>query len=88
MSFTIYNGNIVREEWICTEEQAKVIEKLLNNELLKSLASTFLVTTTLRNDYNHAGMRNNPAKQNKFQIKLKERLDTIFSMIENKEICS
>lgn len=87
MSFTIYNEKIVREKWRCEAEQIESIEKLLNNDLLKSLASTFLVTTTLRNDYNHAGMRKNPAKQDKFQIKLKERLNIIFSMIENKTIC-
>lgn len=87
MSFAIYNDNIVREKWRCEAEQVESIEKLLNNDLLKSLASTFLVTTTLRNDYNHAGMRKNPVKQEKFQIKLKERLDIIFSMIENKSIC-
>lgn len=87
MSFTIYNENIVREKWRCKAEQVELIEKLLNNVLLKSLASTFLVTTTLRNDYNHAGMRKNPVKQDKFQIKLKKRLDIIFSMIENQTIC-
>lgn len=87
MSFTIYKENIVREKWRCEAKQVELIEKLLNNDLLKSLASTFLVTTTLRNDYNHAGMRQNPAKQDKFQIKLKERLDIIFSMIENETIC-
>lgn len=87
-SFTVYNENIIREKWDCKEEQTEVIEKLLNNELLKSLASTFVVTTTLRNDYNHAGMRKSPAKQNRFQMKLKERLDIILSMIESKEICS
>lgn len=87
MSFAIYNKKIVREKWECEEGQVGAIEKLLNNELLKSLASTFIVTTTLRNDYNHAGMRKSPAKQNKFQVKLKERLDIIFSMIENRTIC-
>ncbi|WP_165155468.1 TIGR02221 family CRISPR-associated protein [Parabacteroides sp. ZJ-118] len=88
MSFMIYNEKIAREDWQCNEEQVEAIEKLLNSELLKSLASTFVVTTTLRNDYNHAGMRKNPAKQNRFQVKLKERLDIILSMIENEEICS
>lgn len=88
MSFKIYNEKIVREKWKCEKEQVGIIEKLLDSELLKSLASTFVVTTTLRNDYNHAGMRKSPAKQNKFQVKLKERLDIIFSMIENQTICS
>lgn len=87
-SFRIHNERTARDDWKCNEEQVEVIERLQNNELLKSLASTFVVTTTLRNDYNHAGMRMNPAKQNKFQAKLKERLDIILSMIENKEICS
>lgn len=87
MSFKIYNDKIVREKWKCEKEQVGRIEKLLDSELLKSLASTFVVTTTLRNDYNHAGMRKSPAKPNKFQTKLKERLDIIFSMVEDQIIC-
>lgn len=88
MSFIIYGEGLIREKWICGEEQVELIEKLLDNELLKSFASTFLVTTTLRNDYNHAGMRQSPAKQYKFQTKLKERLDIVLSMIESEVICS
>ena len=52
------------------------------------LASTFMVTTNLRNDYNHAGMRSCPTKRTGLINNLRERLDIILSMIENKEICS
>ena len=80
--------NIEKEKWNCKENQFQLIEKALNNEYLKILAPTFKVTTNLRNDYNHAGMRSNPAKRTGLISNLKERLEKILLMIEDQTICS
>ena len=87
-SFKIYIDNIEKEKWNCKENQFQLIEKALNNEYLKILAPTFKVTTNLRNDYNHAGMRSNPAKRTGLISNLKERLEKILLMIEDQTICS
>lgn len=87
-AFNIYNDIINRGSLNCKEEQIKQIEKALNNECLKVLASTFVVTTNLRNDYNHAGMRSNPVKRDKLINNLQGRLEVVFSMINDQKICS
>lgn len=87
-SFYIFINGVEKEKWDCDEKQAQLIEKMLHNSCIKVLASTFMVTTNLRNDYNHAGMRSCPTKRTGLINNLRERLDIILSMIENKEICS
>ena len=88
--FSVINKRLEnkKDKWKCTEEQKMRIEKLLNNEWLNALASTFLVTTTLRNDYNHAGMRENPMSRSRLITNLKERLDIIFQKLKEKGLCS
>ena len=76
-ALNIYIHKIEPEEWQCTPDQVELIKEILNNKTLESLASTYKVTTNLRNDYNHAGMRNNPTNRQRFISKLKKIIDTI-----------
>lgn len=81
-AFNICNNNIKETEWkIKNEQEKEFIENLLQKELFKKLASSFLVTTNLRNDYNHAGMNNSPSNVSKIEIRLKERVDKILDIV-------
>lgn len=87
-SFHIFLEVLPKEKWMCQEMQMQKIEKVLKNKYLSLLASTFKVTTELRNDLNHAGMRPNPTKRDKMMSRLKERLDGIIALISKGSICS
>lgn len=86
-SFHIYIEMLPKEKWKCQNDQMQIIERVLKNEHLSVLASTFKVTTELRNDYNHAGMRSNPTKREKLISHLKKRLEIILALIEKDNSC-
>ncbi|MEY8688149.1 TIGR02221 family CRISPR-associated protein [Bacteroides sp. AN502(2024)] len=74
-------NNIGEELWkVDTEEKKERIKALLQQELVAKLASTFMVTTNLRNDYNHAGMRSNPVKFDTLVKELGKRIDKAYEM--------
>lgn len=80
-AFTIHLNNIDENDWkVADEMERQLIKELLDMNLLKELKPTFLVTTTLRNDYNHAGMRDNPVGVKKIADGLKERINKIYAM--------
>lgn len=81
-SFNIYNNKIKREDWNVKDVQLSLIEKALSNLLLQNLASSFVVTTNLRNDYNHSGMRTNPASKQRIIFRLEERMGIVYSMLD------
>lgn len=85
-ALNIYINKTGQEGWQCSPDQVDLIKEILSNKALAFLASTYKVTTSLRNDYNHAGMRSNPANRQRLISQLKERIDTI-SLILNK-LCS
>lgn len=55
--------------------------KLIDNELLISFSEIFKYLRDLRNDINHAGIRNNPCKPQKFQESLKKQMEVIFEKV-------
>lgn len=63
-----------------TEEEKERMRFLLQQEPVIKLASTFMVTTNLRNDYNHAGMRDSPAKFDSMIKGLGKRIDKAYEM--------
>lgn len=80
-AFAIFLSEIDEHDWkVETEMERQLIKDLLNMNLVKDLQSTFLITTALRNDYNHAGMRDNPVGVQKFANGLKERINIIYAM--------
>lgn len=59
------------------EEHCKKIEaikNLLSDEALQRLSSSFVVSTNIRNDFNHAGMRNNPSTVDKLRMLIEQRI--------------
>lgn len=80
-AFLIHFYNIDENDWKVTDEmERQLIKEMLNMNLLKELHSTFSITTELRNDYNHAGMRDNPVGIKKIANRLKERINKIYAL--------
>ena len=88
-AFNILENNRPEEKWkfssSMTEEeiefQKKIIKKVLESERVKSLCSSFAVCTNIRNDFNHAGMGENPCKAEKLKMGIKERIEKVMSLI-------
>lgn len=87
-AFNILENNRPEEKWkfssSATEEiefQKKIIKRVLESERVKSLCSSFAVCTNIRNDFNHAGMGDNPSKAGKLKKGIKERIDKVMSLI-------
>lgn len=86
-AFKIQLNQISEEKWrLKKETNRQMIITLLKSELFIELSSTVVVTTQLRNDYNHAGIRNNPTSMNSIVSNLGERIEKIMSLyVYNKE---
>lgn len=85
-ALNIHINKTGQEGWQCSPDQVDLIKEILSNKALAFLASTYKVTTSLRNDYNHAGMRSNPANRQRLISQLKERIDTISLILD--KLCS
>ena len=80
-ALNIHHYNIPEVKWkIENEEEKTEIRKLLQLDLLQKLSSTYFVTTSIRNDYNHAGWQDNPTSTNSICQKLEQRLVKIKKM--------
>jgi hypothetical protein len=53
----------------------------LKNENINALCSSFAVCTNIRNDFNHAGMGDNPSKAGKLKMGIKERIEQVMNLI-------
>ena len=93
-TFVIYQEEIKEEEWMFSSLQSieeidcqkRVIRKLLQDEQLQKLSSSFKVCTNIRNDFNHAGMRNNPAKATLLKERIKERIIKVMDIINENPV--
>ena len=88
-AFNILEKNRSEEEWkfssTATEEgiesQKQLIKKVLKSDKVKSLCSSFAVCTNIRNDFNHAGMGENPSKAGKLKMGIKERIEKVMNLL-------
>jgi len=76
--FKIYYDNDCKYN----ENKDEKINMIQRNVLFQALASSFRVTTNLRNDYNHSGMRSNPTAVSKITNDLKERLEKVMAVLK------
>lgn len=87
-ALTIHSRQLPEAQWkVESPEEVAAIRQLLQVELLQQLSSTYLATTTLRNDYNHAGIRKNPATTASICHELAIRLDKIRTLFFPEEPC-
>lgn len=77
-AFKIYYDNDCKYN----ENEDEKINTIQKNKLFQALASSFRVTTNVRNDYNHSGMRPCPATVSAITKNLKERLDKVMVVLK------
>lgn len=73
-----FSSNLTEQERLLQEE---TICKLLSCDELHALSSSFSVCTDIRNDFNHAGMRENPTPSNKLRKNIEERINKIDNIL-------
>lgn len=73
-----------KSSWKAEESEYSLIELALSDECLRALSPIYLVINNTRNDYNHAGMRDNPVSVNKIISNLEKELDMIMEIIGEK----
>ncbi len=82
-SFTIYNCNIPENEWKGdAAEKSCLVKKAIECPLLVKLASFYKSISELRNDLNHAGMRDNPVEPSKLSANLAKYLFEVENIIK------
>ncbi len=84
--FNIIEKNIPENEWKgeCAKTQnIELTRKLCNNNLIISLVKDYVNLSNSRNDINHSGMRNNPAKASSFENNLKQVFCSVLSKTSN-----
>lgn len=91
-AFKVKSEKINKEQWKVSNKEvdAKTRKKMINivNGLIKSkeielLYRDFISLSDLRNDFNHAGMRNNPMSANSLKSNLNERFEKVIEIINN-----
>lgn len=83
-SFTIYNKNIPEYEWKGdAAEKSCLVKNAIENPLFIKLAGFYISISELRNDLNHAGMRDNPVEPSKLSAILAKYLFEVETIIKN-----
>ena len=88
-AFNILENNRPEADWKFSsssapeeiESQKQKIRRLLDNKTVNNLCSSFAVCTNIRNDFNHAGMGDNPSKAGKLKMGIKERIEKVMNLI-------
>ncbi|AEA21028.1 TIGR02221 family CRISPR-associated protein [Prevotella denticola] len=63
------------------DEALNEVRKLISLPLVTELSSSFMVATDIRNDFNHAGFRNNPMKAEGIISKIGERIEKVNGIV-------
>lgn len=88
-AFNIHYSNTPENDWMFSslqtadevEQQKFQIKNILKDEILKRLSNSFMVCTTIRNDFNHAGMNKESAKSTTLKERIKERIIKVMDII-------
>lgn len=91
-AFQVVANDIPEEEWKINvknkdnfeaekNRKKEIIKRVINNTLVKKVASSFEEMNNLRNDFNHSGMRNNPMSSATIKNKLSVLIDSILSLL-------
>lgn len=79
-AYRICHTQLPEEKWKTKMEYVPIIKNILEVQLLSVLASSYFVTTNLRNDFNHSGMRENPTQTSKISTQINERIVKIYTL--------
>lgn len=80
--------DLPRDEWkVSNPDLLGLLEEILRDSMMqdKALVNNFVSCASLRNDYNHCGMRHQFLPPQKIKKKIKQQLDTIIPLIEASE---
>lgn len=80
----VFSSNLQEEE---IARQKGFIRGLVESELIDCFSSTFMVCTNIRNDYNHAGMRDNPMSAGNLRRSIEERILKVEEILKELQIC-
>ena len=64
-----------------TNEAVKIVRELIQLQIINDLSSSFFVATELRNDFNHAGFRDNPQTVDKIIKSIGERIQKVYNIL-------
>lgn len=82
-ALTIYNERLPEESWKCADDEKPSIHHLLQSPLVARYARTMYNLSTVRNDLNHAGMRQGAAPTSKIAKNIARLVDTVGSIVHN-----
>lgn len=63
------------------DEAVKIVRELIQLQIINDLSSSFFVATELRNDFNHAGFRDNPQSVDKIIKSIGERIQKVYNIL-------
>lgn len=63
------------------DEAVKIVRELIQLQIINDLSSSFFVATELRNDFNHAGFRDNPQTVDKIIKSIGERIQKVYNIL-------
>lgn len=75
------NGEEAENVSCNNSEEELLINNIINNKYFVSLKELFRNLSDIRNDFNHAGMRNNPAGSKRIVIQLERILNSVFEKL-------
>lgn len=85
-AFTIVSMEIPKEQWkVSNFEWIGLLDEIVNDEQLNKLVKDFVAVSSLRNDYNHCGMRVGALKSGKIREKVKKCLDAVIPQLYSTE---
>lgn len=81
-AFNVIGSNIPKEKWSVCDDNLfqEIVDDLVKD---RNLVNSFNSLATLRNDYNHCGMRNGANKSEQIKRKIKQYLDTIIPLLNS-----
>lgn len=91
MAFSITMYKLPEEKWGIKQSlpdekkelYRNIIRKLLSSHRIEQLMGSFKVFFQIRNDFNHAGMRQNPLTSNKLREQIEGRINKIEKVIKD-----
>lgn len=63
------------------DEAVEIVRELIQLPIINDLSSSFFVATELRNDFNHAGFRDNPQDVDKIIKSIGERIQKVYNIL-------
>lgn len=77
IAFYYKSKNVSKDTLKCTEKEFEKVEEIIKTDSFEELVTKFDICTSIRNDINHSGMRNNPTTSDNIIKKIKALIDDV-----------